>query len=53
MEVNTKLNQSKHSNESKQPIFNKLKQTRTQLKELKKFEGVKSLLLKILRAKLE
>ena len=39
MEINTKLNQLKHSNEDKQTKFNKLKQTRIQLKELKKFEG--------------
>ena len=34
-----RLNQSKHLNKSKQSIVNKLKQTMTQLKELKKFEG--------------
>ena len=48
MQINTKLNQSKHSNKSKQPLVNKLKQTRIQLKEHKEGLGVKSLLLQIL-----
>ena len=39
MKINMRLDESKHSNEGKQPRFNKLRQTRTQLKELKKFEG--------------
>mgnify|MGYP004729820517 CR=1 FL=1 len=38
MTINTKLKQSHYSNKNKQPIANKLKQTKAQLKELKKFE---------------
>ena len=33
-----KFNQSRHLIESKQPMFNKLKEIGTQWKELKKFE---------------